>query len=54
MRIGELCALEADAVVVIDETHWLRIPVGKLHTDRYIPLHPSWSTTPPSATGHWA
>ena len=37
MRVGELCALEADAVVRIGETHSLRIPVGKLHNDRYIP-----------------
>ena len=40
MRVGELCALEADAVVRIGDNHWLRIPVGKLHNDRYIPLHP--------------
>ncbi len=40
MRVGELCALEADAVVLIGVGHWLRIPVGKLHNDRYIPLHP--------------
>jgi site-specific recombinase XerD len=40
MRVGELCGLEADAVVRIGETSWLRIPVGKLHNDRYIPLHP--------------
>ena len=40
MRVGELCALEADAVVTIGNTQWLRIPVGKLHNDRYIPLHP--------------
>lgn len=40
MRVGELCALETDAVVVIGSAHWLRIPVGKLHNDRYIPLHP--------------
>lgn len=40
MRVGELCGLEADAMVKIGETHWLRIPVGKLHNDRYIPLHP--------------
>ena len=53
MRVGELCALQADAVVLIGETHWLRIPVGKLHNDRYIPLHPQlvdmlaqWSATP--------
>ena len=52
MRVGELCALEADAVVVIGEFSWLRIPLGKLHTDRYIPLHPEltrmlaeWSET---------
>jgi site-specific recombinase XerD len=40
MRVGELCALEADAMVLIGDAHWLRIPVGKLHNDRYIPLHP--------------
>lgn len=40
MRVGELCGLEADAMVQIGEGHWLRIPVGKLHNDRYIPLHP--------------
>lgn len=40
MRIGELCALEADAVTKLGERLWLRIPVGKLHNDRYVPLHP--------------
>ena len=40
MRIGELCELEHDAVTVIGDAHWLRIPVGKLHNDRYVPLHP--------------
>lgn len=40
MRASELCALRADAVVTVGETQWLRVPVGKLHTDRYIPLHP--------------
>ena len=40
MRVGELCGLEADAVVLIGTTHWLRIPIGKLHNDRFIPLHP--------------
>lgn len=40
MRSGELSALEADAMVTMDNTHWLRVPVGKLHNDRYIPLHP--------------
>ena len=58
MRVGELCALEADAVVLIGDGHWLRIPVGKLHNDRYIPLHPQlvemlsdWSTDPDCGVG---
>ena len=41
MRVGELCALERDAVVQIGEGFWLRIPIGKLHNDRYVPLHPT-------------
>ena len=40
LRAGELCALAADAVVRIGDIHWLRVPVGKLRNDRYIPLHP--------------
>ena len=40
MRVGELCGLEADAVTVIGDSHWLRVPLGKLHNDRYVPLHP--------------
>jgi site-specific recombinase XerD len=40
MRVGELCNLAADAVVVIGDGHWLRIPLGKLRNDRYVPLHP--------------
>ena len=40
MRVGELAALEDDAMVQISETFWLRVPVGKLHNDRYVPLHP--------------
>ncbi len=40
MRVGELCGLEADAVTVIGDGHWLRVPLGKLHNDRYVPLHP--------------
>jgi site-specific recombinase XerD len=40
MRVGEMAALEDDAMVQISETFWLRIPVGKLHNDRYVPLHP--------------
>jgi len=41
LRIGEFCALTDDAIVTLNETNWLRVPVGKLHTDRYVPLHPS-------------
>jgi site-specific recombinase XerD len=40
MRSSELRALTIDAVVQIGSAYWLRIPIGKLHTDRYIPLHP--------------
>lgn len=40
LRVGELCALEANAVVLIGATQWLRVPVGKLRNDRYLPLHP--------------
>jgi integrase/recombinase XerD len=40
MRKSELLALTIDAVVQIGSAYWLRIPLGKLHTDRYIPLHP--------------
>jgi integrase len=59
MRVGELCDLEADAVTLIGDAYWLRIPVGKLHNDRYVPLHPHLveliatyrSDTPPHAHG---
>jgi hypothetical protein len=40
MRVGELCALEADAVSCRSGSWWLRIPLGKLYNDRYVPLHP--------------
>jgi integrase len=40
LRKSELLGLRTDAVVLIGATHWLRVPVGKLHTDRFIPLHP--------------
>jgi len=40
MRAGELADLDADAVVRIGEAYWLRIPLGKLRNDRYVPLHP--------------
>ena len=44
MRVGELTALDADAVVQIGGNHWLRIPLGKLRNDRYVPLHPQLVT----------
>lgn len=40
LRKSELLALQVDAVVEIGAAYWLRVPVGKLHTDRFIPLHP--------------
>ena len=40
LRASELCDLAADAVTQIGDAHWLRVPVGKLRNDRYIPLHP--------------
>ena len=40
LRVGEYTALAADAVVLIGDTHWLHVPIGKLHEDRYLPLHP--------------
>jgi len=40
MRVGELCNLAADAVVVMGAAHWLRVPLGKLRNDRFVPLHP--------------
>lgn len=41
MRKGEMLGLRVDAVVQIGSAYWLRTPIGKLHTDRYIPLHPT-------------
>jgi site-specific recombinase XerD len=52
VRVTELCELAADAVTKIGDGWWLRVPVGKLHNDRYVPLHPQlvemledWTTT---------
>jgi site-specific recombinase XerD len=44
MRAGELAGLDAGAVVQIGTGHWLRIPLGKLRNDRYVPLHPDLVT----------
>jgi site-specific recombinase XerD len=40
MRVGELSGLQDDAVVRKGDGYRLHIPVGKLHNDRYVPLHP--------------
>ncbi len=40
LRANEACGLDADAVVRIGSGHWLRVPVGKLRNDRFVPLHP--------------
>jgi len=40
LRKGEFIGLQLDSVVQIGEDYWLRVPVGKLHNDRYVPLHP--------------
>lgn len=44
LRVGELTALRSVAVMRIGAGHWLHVPVGKLHDDRYIPLHPQLVT----------
>ena len=40
LRKGEFLDLTVDAVVQIGAAYWLHVPVGKLRSDRYIPLHP--------------
>jgi integrase len=40
MRAGELGGITDDALFKVGDTWWLRIPVGKLHNDRNVPLHP--------------
>jgi site-specific recombinase XerD len=40
MRAGELGGLRDDAMYRVGDTYWLRIPLGKLHNDRNVPLHP--------------
>jgi len=44
MRKGEFLGLRIDTVVQIGSAFWLRTPVGKMHTDRYVPLHPQLKT----------
>lgn len=40
MRAGEIGGLRDDAMYRLGDTHWLRVPLGKLHNDRSVPLHP--------------
>lgn len=40
LRKGEFLGLTADCIVQIGSSYWLRVPLGKTHRDRYIPLHP--------------
>jgi integrase len=40
MRVGELAGLEDEAMIHKEDGHRLRIPIGKLHNDRHVPLHP--------------
>lgn len=40
LRVSEYTALPADAIVHIGAGPWLHVPVGKLGSDRYLPLHP--------------
>jgi site-specific recombinase XerD len=39
LRKGELLSLTRDCIVQIGESHWLRVPLGKLHKERFVPLH---------------
>jgi site-specific recombinase XerD len=41
LRVGELCGLTGDAIRTGVDGFWLHVPVGKLHDDRYLPLHPT-------------
>jgi len=40
MRAGELGGVRDDAVFRVGDRWWLRVPIGKLHNDRNVPLHP--------------
>jgi len=40
LRKGEFLDLTVDSAVQIGASYWLHVPLGKLRTDRYIPLHP--------------
>ena len=40
LRRSEFVNLTVDSVVQIGSAYWLHVPLGKMRTDRYIPLHP--------------
>ena len=40
MRAGEVGGVRDDAVFRVGDRWWLRVPIGKLHNDRNVPLHP--------------
>src|SRR5262249_9046777 len=40
LRKGEFLDLTVDSVVQTGAAYWLHVPLSKLRTDRYIPLHP--------------
>lgn len=40
MRVGEVCELRSNAMECRAGQWWLRVPLGKLHNDRVVPLHP--------------
>jgi integrase len=47
LRAGELSRLDTGCVITAQDaatganTHWLRVPTGKLHNDRMVPVRPS-------------
>jgi len=45
LRRGEFLDLKIDSVVQIGAAYWLHVPLGKLRTDRYIPLRPQLKET---------
>jgi len=40
LRQGEFLDLTTDCMVQIGDSYWLRVPLGKTHRERFIPLHP--------------
>ena len=40
LRKSEFLDLTTDCIVQIGEGYWLRVPLGKTHRDRFVPLHP--------------